>query len=180
MLFDKIQHVVDRFLRVVSRDCRLDIGEQFSIVLDGLYRSVQITHDSEQTCLIIHPSRELQLDSLLQRFESPVSFLLFERRYTQELCYRLFRLICLHLLRIVVFVLDINVSIVAFKLVLASLNIAVVDRAHTVDFIVVLVLEIIAGVSVSKLTTSWQPRAISLFLIRLLHEVIVVGHRGLQ
>lgn len=56
ILLDEIQHVVDGFLRIVPRDGRLDIGQQFLVMLNGLVVSTQ---------------SEFELDGLLETLETP-------------------------------------------------------------------------------------------------------------
>ena len=70
------------------------------------------------THIFVLPNAKLGLDSLLQRFESPLALLLLQRWHTQELCDCLLRIVCLELLRVIVLVLDVDGLIIIVIVIL--------------------------------------------------------------
>lgn len=128
--------------------------------------------------LIVAAQFELELDGLLQALESPVplsvhvrpavcpaavytpvAFFLFESGHTKEFINSLLGVVGLHLLGIVVLVL--NVDVAALVLVF------------------VFVLKVVAArASASCFIARSDSRCRSLLLVRVLHEIVVVGHCG--
>lgn len=72
-LLYEIQDVIDRLFGVVSGDSALDIGEEFAIMFNGLMISVGLEAAAISTYLVVFSKLELQLNRLLQSFESPVT-----------------------------------------------------------------------------------------------------------
>lgn len=124
---------------------------------------------------------ELDFDSLFQAFEAPVwvsitnitntdiraqeraipiTLLLFQRRHTQKLIYSLLRIIRLHLLSVVVFILDPDISRLIIVGIFVLKVVAVVKKARQLCL------------------SNSQRRRDGLFVARILHEIIVVGHGG--
>jgi hypothetical protein len=89
-------------------------------------------------------------------YSIPFTLLWLQSRDTQELVYGLLGIIGLHLLRIVVFVLDVDVS--SFLL-----------------FIIVLIVKVVAR-RISKWSSRSHVMESLLLLVRVLHEIVVVRH----
>lgn len=89
---------------------------------------------------------------------TPITLLLFKRRHTQKLINSLLRTIRLHLLSVVVFILDPNISRLVIVGVFVLKVVAVVKKACQLCL------------------SNCQRRRDGLFVARILHEIIVVGH----
>jgi hypothetical protein len=85
----------------------------------------------------------------------PVRFFFFQRRYPQELVDSRVRVVYLQLLRVVVLVLDIDIAALLV--------------------VVVFIFEVVSALQLEPHNRgAWQGH--KLFLSRILHEIIVVGH----
>lgn len=139
------------------------VSPKFEFEFDCLFQPFESPGREISAYHASHGQSEFQIQR--QREYVPVAFVFFQGRYTQKLIDGLLRIIPLHLLSVVVFILDPDISRL------------IVIRIFILEVIPVIQSRSVIGCLCLTLGGRWRGKNI-LFVTRLLHEIIVVGHGG--